>query len=236
MGINWRGINTGVAGCMGMCPTPSPFHLEILKEVPDTGNFVIAMRHPANYRADQREITVTPQVHSLAMICDGNQNARIKFALVADHQGPNRVELHHFETTILSLAGANGSTQNFQAQGSTLTIREPKVYVRPSFIEYLRSGWAVSLVAAIDYTASNGNPSDRSSLHYLGGQNQYQSCLMNVGAVVEPYDTDRSFPVFGFGGIPRHLGINGVSHCFAMNGNAANPEIVGIDGIVQTYC
>ena len=75
-------------------------------------------------------------------------------------------------------------------------------------------------MAAIDYTASNGNPSDRSSLHYLGEGNQYQNCLLNVGAVVEPYDTDRSFPVFGFGGIPRHLGINGVSHCFAMNGNA----------------
>ena len=53
--------------------------------------------------------------------------------------------------------------------------------------------------------------------------------------VVEPYDTTKSFPVFGFGGIPRHLGISGVSHCFAMNGNPANPEIVGIDGIIQAY-
>ena len=58
---------------------------------------------------------------------------------------------------------------------------------------------------------------------------------MNVGMVVEPYDSDRSFPVFGFGGIPRHAGINGVSHCFAMNGNAASPEIIGIQEIVSTY-
>ena len=110
MGINWRNINTGVPGCMGMCPTPSPFHLEILKEVPDTSSFVIAMRHPARYLATQREVTVTSQVHSLASICDGNQNLRIKFALVADTNGPNRVELHHHETTISALAGANGST------------------------------------------------------------------------------------------------------------------------------
>ena len=53
----------------------------------------------------------------------------------------------------------------------------------------------------------------------MGGNNQYESALNNVGAVVEPYDTDRSFPVFGFGGIPRHLGLNSVNHCFAMNGN-----------------
>ena len=99
----------------------------------------------------------------------------------------------------------------------------------------------MSLVAAIDYTASNGNPSDRRSLHYLGGTNslswgnQYEKALMNVGAVVEPYDSDRSFPVFGFGGIPRHMGSNEVSHCFAMNGNPGNPEIIGISGIVSTY-
>jgi len=53
--------------------------------------------------------------------------------------------------------------------------------------------------------------------------------------VVEPYDSDRSFPVFGFGGIPRHLNLNSTNHCFAMNGNASNPEIVGIQSIVQTY-
>lgn len=91
------------------------------------------------------------------------------------------------------------------------------------------------MVGAIDYTASNGEPGHPSSLHYLGANNQYESALMHVGAVIEPYDNDRSFPVFGFGGIPRHLGVNSVSHCFAMNGNSANPTIEGIQGIVQTY-
>jgi Copine len=40
----------------------------------------------------------------------------------------------------------------------------------------------------------------------MGPNNQYESALTNVGLVVEPYDSDRSFPVFGFGGIPRHMG------------------------------
>ena len=65
--------------------------------------------------------------------------------------------------------------------------------------------------------------------------NQYESALLNVGMIVEPYDFDKSFPVFGFGGIPRHMGINGVSHCFAVNGNAADPNIVTVQGIVATY-
>ena len=91
------------------------------------------------------------------------------------------------------------------------------------------------MVAAVDYTASNGAPTSPSSLHYMGPNNQYEAAIQNVGQVIEPYDFDRSFPVYGFGGIPRHMGINGVSHCFAMNGNAQNPNIIGIDGIVQFY-
>jgi len=65
--------------------------------------------------------------------------------------------------------------------------------------------------------------------------NQYEAALLNVGLIVEPYDLDKSFPVFGFGGIPRHMGINAVSHCFALNGNPGNPEIFGIQNIVATY-
>lgn len=58
--------------------------------------------------------------------------------------------------------------------------------------------------------------------------NQYEAALISVGSIVEPYDSDRSFPVFGFGGIPRHLEENKTNHCFAMNGNRANPSIVGL--------
>jgi len=53
---------------------------------------------------------------------------------------------------------------------------------------------------------------------------------------VEPYDDDKSFPFFGFGGIPRHMGINGVNHCFPINGNPGNPEIPGgIQNVLATY-
>ena len=31
------------------------------------------------------------------------------------------------------------------------------------------------------------------------------------------------------------MGMNGVSHCFAVNGNMAQPEIVGIQNMVATY-
>lgn len=48
---------------------------------------------------------------------------------------------------------------------------------------------------------------------------------MNPGASVQ------MFPAFGFGGKFRGQ----VSHCFALNGNEAEPEVHGIAGVLQVY-
>ena len=56
-----------------------------------------------------------------------------------------------------------------------------------------------------------------------------------VGSILEPYDFDKSFPVYGFGGIPRFMGVNQVNHCFPLNGNSQNPEVFSIQGILQLY-
>jgi hypothetical protein len=42
------------------------------------------------------------------------------------------------------------------------------------------------------------------------------------------------FPVFGFGGIPKPLG-GVINHCFAINFNPQEPQIYGIQNIIQTY-
>lgn len=94
----------------------------------------------------------------------------------------------------------------------------------------------MNLVAAIDYTASNGPTEEPRSLHYFGNKpNAYETALMKVGGVLEEYANDKSFPVFGFGGIPRHLKLVTVSHCFAVNGNKDSPFIRGIETVVKTY-
>jgi len=41
----------------------------------------------------------------------------------------------------------------------TLNVRKFEMIDRPSFVDYLRSGWAISMACAIDFTASNGAPS-----------------------------------------------------------------------------
>ena len=53
--------------------------------------------------------------------------------------------------------------------------------------------------------------------------------------MVETYDHEQQIQAFGFGGIPRHLGLDTVNHCFALNGNPSEPEINGTKGVRETY-
>lgn len=80
--------------------------------------------------------------------------------------------LDYAETSITQLESSKQVRGTGNAK-SVIEFENFKCYERKSFLEYLRSGWNVSFVAAIDYTASNGNLSDPSSLHSLQGTNQY---------------------------------------------------------------
>lgn len=51
--------------------------------------------------------------------------------------------------------------------------------------------------------------------------------------MLEHYDTDKQFPAWGFGAALPPSGA--VSHCFALNGNPADPEVAGVQGILQAY-
>ena len=56
----------------------------------------------------------------------------------------------------------------------TIEFAEFHLIEVPSFLDYLGSGWRISLAVAIDFTISNGNPNNENSLHYLGNNNQYE--------------------------------------------------------------
>lgn len=69
-----------------------------------------------------------------------------------------------------------------------LSFNDFKVIENPNFVDYLRSGWQISLSVAIDFTASNGQTSDPKSLHALNDNNQYAQAIRQVGDILEPYD------------------------------------------------
>lgn len=60
------------------------------------------------------------------------------------------------------------------------TFIDFKIIEKPSFFDFLKSGWRINLMTAVDFTMSNGDVADPSSLHYLdplGSPNNYQKAI-----------------------------------------------------------
>jgi hypothetical protein len=111
---------------------------------------------------------------------------------------------------------------------------EAEVVKNYTFLDYIRGGMQINLTVAVDFTGSNGNPSNPMSLHYVGtNSNSYEIAIRSCGNIVAYYDYDQLFPAYGFGG--KFCGNPVVSHCFPLNVNMDNPEIQGIEGIIQAY-
>jgi hypothetical protein len=104
-----------------------------------------------------------------------------------------------------------------------------------SFMDYIKGGCEINFITAIDFTASNGNPNSPMSLHYNNPMkdNDYVTAIKSVASVLAPYDSDQMFPAYGFGAKFRYTGE--VSHCFPLNFNPQNPEVRGVQGILESY-
>nr|XP_057915718.1 copine-3-like isoform X1 [Doryrhamphus excisus]XP_057915719.1 copine-3-like isoform X1 [Doryrhamphus excisus]XP_057915720.1 copine-3-like isoform X1 [Doryrhamphus excisus]XP_057915721.1 copine-3-like isoform X1 [Doryrhamphus excisus]XP_057915722.1 copine-3-like isoform X1 [Doryrhamphus excisus]XP_057915723.1 copine-3-like isoform X1 [Doryrhamphus excisus]XP_057915724.1 copine-3-like isoform X1 [Doryrhamphus excisus]XP_057915725.1 copine-3-like isoform X1 [Doryrhamphus excisus]XP_05791572 len=116
-----------------------------------------------------------------------------------------------------------------------IIIKKCKVVKQYTFLDYIFGGCQINVTIAIDFTGSNGDPRTPQSLHYIqpGGYNEYLSAITAVGNVIQDYDSDKMFPVFGFGAqIPPTWQ---VSHEFPVNFNPSNPFCEGIEGVVQAY-
>eukprot|EP00064_Thunnus_orientalis_P001853 superscaffoldBa00000128_g1856 len=104
-----------------------------------------------------------------------------------------------------------------------------------TFLDYIKGGTQIHFTVAIDFTASNGNPSQSTSLHYMNPyqMNAYAMALKAVGEIIQDYDSDKMFPALGFG---AKLPPDGrVSHEFPLNGNIENPYCNGMEGILEAY-
>ncbi|XP_045062835.1 copine-9-like isoform X1 [Coregonus clupeaformis] len=117
----------------------------------------------------------------------------------------------------------------------TVTLLSFKVESEYTFVDFIRGGTQLNFTVAIDFTASNGDPSQPSSLHYMNPyqMNAYAMALKAVGEIIQDYDSDKLFPAYGFG---AKLPPDGkISHAFPLSGDNENPNCVGIEGVLEAY-
>nr|XP_043890919.1 copine-4-like isoform X1 [Solea senegalensis] len=124
--------------------------------------------------------------------------------------------------------------KNYKNSGIVI-LNQCKIIKMHSFLDYIMGGCQIQFTVAVDFTASNGDPRNSCSLHYIHPYqpNEYLKALVAVGEICQDYDSDKMFPAFGFGAqIPPDYKI---SHDFAVNFNEENPECAGIQGVVEAY-
>ncbi|ORX76492.1 Copine-domain-containing protein [Anaeromyces robustus] len=181
----------------------------------------------------------------LAKISNSNIDEPLVFKIFDWNRNGDRDYIGEFETSIAELAAFKNkefdvinvkkkAKKGRSYKNSGVFISEYcEVKEEYSFLDYLAGKTNFNLTIAIDFTASNKDPSNPSSLHYRNpsAYNEYQQAIYAVSRVLEVYSKDKQFPLYGFGAKFN----NRVSHCFPLNGNEMQPKVFGIEGIMNAY-
>ncbi|XP_072009579.1 copine-4 [Engystomops pustulosus] len=186
---------------------------------------------------------------SVNSLCSGDHDRKLK-CIVWDWDSNGKHDfIGEFSSTFKEMRGAMEGRQvqwecinpkyktkkkNYKNSGIVI-LNLCKIHKMHSFLDYIMGGCQIQFTVAIDFTASNGDPRNSCSLHYIHPYqpNEYLKALVAVGEICQDYDSDKMFPAFGFGArIPPDYK---VSHDFAINFNEDNPECAGIQGVVEAY-
>eukprot|EP01031_Cornospumella_fuschlensis_P028727 gene28727-34679_t len=179
---------------------------------------------------------------SVVQLCNNDLHRPIILEVFDQDSSGKHESMGSVQTSLDELLGKNGQPIPLvekKGKGKGVVIAgNAHIVHRPTFTEFIKGGLEVSLSVAIDFTASNGDPDQRGTLHYLDPsgheQNQYEQCMSCIGSVLQQYDTDKRFQVYGFGARPRGEDNDflPVNHCLPLSpaGGA-----VGIDGVLGAY-
>jgi len=181
----------------------------------------------------------------LAKISNSNIDEPLVIKIFDWNRNGDRDYIGEFETSIAELAAFKNKEYDIinvikkkkkgkSYKNSGVFISEYcEVKEEYSFLDYLAGKTNFNLTIAVDFTASNKEPNNPSSLHYRNpnAYNEYQQAIYSVSRILEVYSKDKQFPVYGFGAKFN----NKVSHCFPLNGNEMQPKVFGIEGIMNAY-
>uniref|UniRef100_A0A8C9SM34 Copine 7 n=1 Tax=Scleropages formosus TaxID=113540 RepID=A0A8C9SM34_SCLFO len=186
---------------------------------------------------------------SLSSLCSCDEDRKLK-CLVWDYDSRGKHDfIGEFYTTFREMQKATvgnkvtwdcvnpkyKSKKRHYKNSGLVILSELKLHRVYSFLDYIMGGCQIHFTVAIDFTASNGDPRNSCSLHYINPYqpNEYLKALIAVGEICQDYDSDKRFSALGFGArIPPNYE---VSHDFAINFNPDDDECEEIQGVVEAY-
>ena len=177
-------------------------------------------------------------------VCNGDYNKRIKIQVYDYDSIGSHDYIGHFVTTMNQLQNNLPNELKFpitnedkkgdnKGSGSVFVVQRD-IEVIPTFIKLLQTGTKINLSIAFDFTESNGDPSDKSSLHYacdLGTDSPYSFTARSVVNGISSFSSNQTISSYGFGAkLPQQ---NNTSSIFPMNMNG--PNFSGLDALLESY-
>jgi len=126
----------------------------------------------------------------------------------------------------------------------TMTFEDIQLGEGFSFTTFPLHGTDISVVFAIDFTSSNGTPREEHSLHKIvdladlsdfNSLNQYQKAITSIGKILEVYDNNKEFGVYGYGAQFGEDDEEPMQFEYPLTGDDQNPNVKGIDEVLKVY-
>ncbi|XP_072675719.1 copine-7 isoform X6 [Canis lupus baileyi] len=141
---------------------------------------------------------------TLSSLCSGQETRPLK-CLVWDYDSRGKHDfIGEFSTTYEEMQKAFGEDQaqwdcvnakykqkkRHYKNSGVVILADLKFYRVYSFLDYIMGGCQIHFTVAIDFTASNGDPRNSCSLHYINPfqPNEYLQALVAVGEICQDYD------------------------------------------------
>ncbi|XP_032342266.1 copine-2 isoform X4 [Camelus ferus] len=191
----------------------------------------------------------------LVSLCDGDMEKPVQVMCYDYDNDGGHDFIGEFQTSVSQMCEAHdGIPREFECinpkkqrkkknykNSGIIILRSCKIKRDYSFLDYILGGCQLMFTVGIDFTASNGNPLDPSSLHYINpmGTNEYLSAIWAVGQIIQDYDSDKMFPALGFGAqLPpdwkmRKLRLREDDHSEILSTSTALP-LPGLEGTVSS--
>lgn len=164
---------------------------------------------------------------STEILCLGDMNKKILLEIC---DSSRYVVLDEGEFTLTQII--ENKSVNMKS-GSVLKLVVSEVTKEMTFLDYISAGLDINLMIGVDFTASNREPTDPNSLHFLGNsQNEYQKAMISCANILQHYDYDKKVPLFGFGAIPK--GGSKAEDIFPLN-FSNNPEVSSLEEMMSVY-
>uniref|UniRef100_A0AAY5EL27 C2 domain-containing protein n=1 Tax=Electrophorus electricus TaxID=8005 RepID=A0AAY5EL27_ELEEL len=173
-------------------------------------------------------------------LCNGDYDRTVKVDVYDWDRDGSHDFIGEFTTSYRELSRGQSQFNVYESLSNRtcfqqVTLLSFKVESEYTFVDFIRGGTQLNFTVAIDFTASNGNPAQPTSLHYMSPyqMNSYAMALKAVGEIIQDYDSDKLFPAYGFGA--KFPPDGAVSHAFPLNSDCENANCVGIEGVLEAY-